>query len=134
MWDELARSWFRRTFHPQREPIPGSVRRLVCDRDGNRCRDCHLPGTWRTLQMGHNVAWSAGGTDDASNLYPTCWECNRRRGAYVPLRHRLLRGAQWTVALASIGTLVGLTAAALMYGPAPMRAAAGHLVTATGGK
>lgn len=118
MLAETARAFWRRLAHPQREPIAASVRRRVCQAGGNRCADCGQPGTWRTLQMGHDVPWIEGGTDDPSNLYPTCWPCNRRRGPYVPLRHRALRLTQAVAVLGALGVALGLAGVASVYGGA----------------
>lgn len=45
------------------------------------CRSC-----WRrpATQRGHLVAWSDGGSDNASNMIPQCALCNQRQGGRTP--------------------------------------------------
>lgn len=85
-WDGLATSFDR---YPvirtgERDPIPTDVRRRVYARDHFRCQWCAR--TWN-LQLDHIVPWSAGGSDDESNLRTLCAPCNTDRSNYVRDAH-----------------------------------------------
>lgn len=60
----------------ERLPIPDWVRLDVLRRDGFACAWCK--GTQR-LVLDHIVPWSAGGTDDPTNLRTLCWWENEWR-------------------------------------------------------
>lgn len=60
----------------ERDPIPLTLRRLVLERDGERCRTC---GRTTNLQLDHVMPWSAGGPDTATNLRVLCADCNTTR-------------------------------------------------------
>ena len=59
--------------------IPRDVRVAVYKRDRFRCSFCGE--TWN-LTLDHIVPWSAGGSDDPSNLRTLCRDCNERRSNY----------------------------------------------------
>lgn len=86
----------------QREPITGRVRSLVYRRDGSRCVWC---GSARNLCLDHIVPWSAGGSDEASNLRTLCWDCNDDRSNYaLPLDDMSRRmSVVWTCVPCGLG-------------------------------
>lgn len=60
------------------------VRQAIYDRDGRACVSCRVAdhqvrNTGSAFQLDHIVPWSAGGTDDASNLRTMCGRCNYQR-------------------------------------------------------
>lgn len=66
----------------ERDPIPGHVRLAVFYRDKMRCQMCpahhaELEGPWH---LDHLVPWSAGGSDDSTNLRVLCMTHNMDRG------------------------------------------------------
>lgn len=64
----------------EREPIPWDVRSAVYRRDGMRCVGC--ASSWDNgtpLELDHITPWSAGGSDDSTNLRTLCADCNTRR-------------------------------------------------------
>jgi hypothetical protein len=63
-----------------RDPIPGSVRKRVHERDGWRCVEC---GSAENLTLDHINPWSKGGSDKISNLRTLCGSCNSAKGARV---------------------------------------------------
>lgn len=65
----------------EREPIPYQLRSAVWLRDKGICQKCGVrnPKPW---QLDHIVPWSAGGTDDSTNLRVLCEPCNQNRSNY----------------------------------------------------
>lgn len=63
----------------EREPISSTVRGLVFERDGKRCRNCGNPLTVASMELDHIVPWSAGGSDRSENLRALCGPCNQDR-------------------------------------------------------
>lgn len=66
-----------------RTPIEPIVRLLVLKRDKYRCDWClgwDAPG--QPFHLDHIVPWSAGGTDESSNLRLLCPTCNEQRSNY----------------------------------------------------
>jgi hypothetical protein len=59
-----------------RQPIADGVRLGVKMRDGFACVWCY--STYE-LVLDHIVPWSAGGSDDPTNLRTLCWTCNETR-------------------------------------------------------
>lgn len=72
--------------HPQtrtdvRTPIPDVIRRAVLARDWYRCTWC---GTGdQILHVDHILPWSAGGTNETTNLRTLCQPCNLDRSNYL---------------------------------------------------
>ena len=63
-----------------RQPIPGSIRAAVLERDEYTCVLCS--GT-DDLTLDHIIPWSHGGEDTAKNLRVLCRSCNSKRGNRV---------------------------------------------------
>lgn len=63
-----------------RQEIPYAIRNLVWRRDGKRCVWC---GSTESLNLDHILPWSAGGTDDPTNLRVLCQRCNEDRSNYA---------------------------------------------------
>lgn len=63
-----------------RQPIPGSVRAAVMERDEYTCVQCSSNDD---LTLDHIVPWSHGGADSVDNLRVLCRSCNSRRGNRV---------------------------------------------------
>ena len=67
----------------QREPIPPHVRSAVWYRDSGICRMCPhggaIVGAW---EIDHIVPWSAGGSDDSTNLRVLCQVHNQERSNF----------------------------------------------------
>jgi hypothetical protein len=71
----------------EREPIPSHVRAAIWYRDRGECDHCrygklpdHIAGP---LHLDHIKPWSAGGTDESSNLRLLCEYHNLRRSNFV---------------------------------------------------
>lgn len=58
-----------------------SVRFDVFKRDDFTCLYCGRKPPDVTLEVDHLIPRSQGGTDDPENLYTSCWDCNRGKGA-----------------------------------------------------
>jgi hypothetical protein len=58
------------------EPIPEDVKRLVSERDKERCLAC---GSDELIQYDHVVPWSMGGGNEPQNIRLLCAGCNRRQ-------------------------------------------------------
>jgi len=63
-----------------RQPIPGSVRAIVMERDEYACVICSATDD---LTLDHIIPWSHGGEDSVKNLRVLCRSCNSRRGNRV---------------------------------------------------
>jgi HNH endonuclease len=62
----------------RREPITVSLRFEIFKRDHYRCQMCGAYASESvTLEVDHKIAVAKGGTNDRSNLWTLCWECNR---------------------------------------------------------
>lgn len=63
----------------EREPMPSELRYAIASRDGFHCAWC-----WsnKELQIDHIIPWSAGGSNDTTNLRLLCGPCNRKRSNY----------------------------------------------------
>lgn len=59
-----------------------ALRKLVCERAGNRCEYCRLPQAVvpATFHVEHVVAKQHGGSDDADNRCLSCDRCNLNKG------------------------------------------------------
>ena len=53
------------------------TRFAIFDRDKFTCRYCGRNSEEVTLEVGHIIAASKGGSDDPSNLVTACFDCNR---------------------------------------------------------
>jgi len=62
--------------------IPGSVRRKIVERAGNRCEYCLLPAEvgFFPHEIDHVIAEKHGGKTETDNLAYACWRCNRHKG------------------------------------------------------
>lgn len=68
---------YRETRDRARQISP-RLRFTVFKRDGYRCQICGRSAQdSATLELDHKVAVARGGTDDPSNLWTLCFECNR---------------------------------------------------------
>lgn len=63
----------------ERAPIVWLVRASIYSRDHGRCRRCRSEAN---LELDHIIPWSAGGSDDTTNLRTFCQPCNTRRSNY----------------------------------------------------
>jgi 5-methylcytosine-specific restriction endonuclease McrA len=63
--------------------IPAALRKLVCERSGNRCEYCLIPEsfTFAPHWIDHIVAEKHGGKTDADNLANSCSLCNQSKGS-----------------------------------------------------
>lgn len=77
-----ALAWGRGDFGRRTtKEFPLSVRHLVTNRMGYRCRHCEVPGsTAQPLELDHLQPLSKGGDNHHSNLAWSCVSCNRGRG------------------------------------------------------
>lgn len=64
----------------ERAPIPRVVRLLVWRRDEGRCQLCSATDV--STELDHITPWSAGGSDDSTNLRVLCGPCNQDRSNY----------------------------------------------------
>lgn len=71
----------RTRFTEDRIPISKGVRIAVLLRDEFTCRLCWQVGG--RLEVDHIIPWSAGGSDDPTNLRATCFECNQTRSNFI---------------------------------------------------
>lgn len=82
----------------ERQPIPHFVRNAVWFRDRGLCELCgtHDPivGPW---ELDHIIPWSAGGSDDTTNLRVLCQRHNQERSNFVDhgAEGRGRRAATW---------------------------------------
>lgn len=56
-------------------------RQAVYQKFGGRCAYCGKPIDFKDMQVDHVVPKFDGGTDDISNLFPTCRRCNHYKRA-----------------------------------------------------
>jgi hypothetical protein len=78
VFDQLVHAQDR---HPvirrgEREPISDGTRLAVKMRDGFACVWCFSK---HELQLDHIIPWSAGGSDETTNLRTLCASCNEHR-------------------------------------------------------
>lgn len=66
----------------QRAPISALVRLCVLKRDNFRCDWCGNDYPGQLFNLDHIVPWSAGGSDDTTNLRLLCPGCNELRSNY----------------------------------------------------
>jgi 5-methylcytosine-specific restriction endonuclease McrA len=75
-----------------RNAVSAATRRLVLDRDGQRCQVCGIgsgepypgePGIRAKMTVGHRVPQERGGSNDPDNLRTECARCNE------PVRHEV---------------------------------------------
>ena len=69
----------------EREELPWWYRRAIGNRDDWTCRICHATdrGGAEHWEVDHVIPWSAGGSDESTNLRLTCLPCNQRRSNYA---------------------------------------------------
>lgn len=79
---EVAARRFPRERTGPRVPIPSHVRLLVLKRDHFRCDWCGSGAPGQLFHLDHIVPWSAGGSDDSTNLRILCPGCNENRSNY----------------------------------------------------
>lgn len=78
----------------EREPIPSHVRSAVWYRDRGKCELCRT--TANPWELDHIVPWSAGGSDDTTNLRVLCAEHNQERSnRRLPADDRPRMAATW---------------------------------------
>jgi hypothetical protein len=63
-----------------REPIPGSVRLFVWQRDRGQCVKC---GSRERLEFDHIIPIATGGSNTERNVQLLCEACNRSKGATI---------------------------------------------------
>lgn len=62
------------------------TRQRILDRDGWKCQECgveltDVPNRPNSAHVGHRISRANQGSDNDSNLYASCAECNLKRGA-----------------------------------------------------
>jgi hypothetical protein len=70
-------------------PVDAALRRLVCQRAGDRCEYCGLHQSELplvTFHVDHVIARQHGGTDDESNRSLCCHWCNFKKGPNLSTR------------------------------------------------
>lgn len=63
-----------------RKPIPKKVRQQVYGKFDGRCAYCGKPLAPKELRVDHFIPVCDGGTDDITNLVPSCVDCNTIKG------------------------------------------------------
>lgn len=82
----LAKNPFRKASRPKRIPLTPRARYRVMERDSFRCVLCGATAsTENPLEVDHVLPVSRGGTNEPANLRTLCLECNRGKGADLPL-------------------------------------------------
>lgn len=61
---------------PMRKSLPKSLREKVYGMYGGRCSYCGKHLEPREMRVDHIIPFEAGGSDDISNLRPSCQDCN----------------------------------------------------------
>ena len=69
--------------HGDREPLDPILWAAVGARDDWACRICHTDKPTGRWEIDHIIPWSAGGSDETTNLRLTCAPCNQRRRNYA---------------------------------------------------
>ena len=94
----------------QRNEVSLRIRRLVFDRDGNRCVRCGIgageeypgnPGKYARMTIGHRVPRERGGTLDPDNLFTECAWCNE------PMRDQVADPETYVEVMAVVRNLRG---------------------------
>ena len=85
MSEEIWR-WLRKRYKPT---ATADVRRIVRERDGNRCVYCRNDIRDREWHMDHRYPYSRGGRSHIGNLVTSCRDCNLRKGTalWEPVYH-----------------------------------------------
>lgn len=78
----------------EREEILWPVRRAVARRDNFTCQICHHSDALE-YEIDHIVPWSAGGSDQSTNLRLLCKPCNQQRGNSHDLTERHVMPVTW---------------------------------------
>lgn len=71
-------------FTPKRKAIPVQTRRLIFERDLQRCRQCHRGEPDVQLYIDHIIPWSETQDNSPENLQLLCRGCNADKGAKLP--------------------------------------------------
>lgn len=80
----------------EREPIPNHVRSAVWFRDHGRCELCPRDGQYpKVWHLDHITPWSAGGSDESTNLRVLCETHNMDRGNQVDPTERPRMAVTW---------------------------------------
>lgn len=80
----------------ERDPIPSHVRAAVWFRDHGKCELCGFKTpSDKPWHLDHITPWSAGGSDDTTNLRVLCEQHNKDRGNRVDATERPRRAATW---------------------------------------
>ena len=69
-----------------------AIRRSIWDKTDGKCWYCGIQTKpWLDFEVDHYLPRNQGGTDELSNLVPTCHRCNSTKGPRSPeyLRHKL---------------------------------------------
>jgi 5-methylcytosine-specific restriction endonuclease McrA len=85
----------RRNYEARRRGAEGRLTtkewQSILERFDGRCAYCRKPS--RRLQREHVIPLSRGGRNDASNVVPACWTCNRRKWSRTPEEWRAAEAA-----------------------------------------
>ena len=57
---------------------------LVAREKGWECYLCKKPLSRKTITLDHYIPKSKGGSNDISNLYPCCFDCNIKKADTLP--------------------------------------------------
>lgn len=70
-----------------------ATKRLVYGKYGGKCAYCGLNISQESMSIDHFYPKSKGGSDDISNLIPSCSACNTAKGSHsiYQFRHQLLK-------------------------------------------
>ena len=77
--------------------IPFNLRRMVIERDGQRCVYCGLDLEKNEIHLDHVIPEAKGGATSYGNLQVTCRKCNTEKGTFSEeqfmnrLRERAIR-------------------------------------------
>jgi 5-methylcytosine-specific restriction endonuclease McrA len=66
---------------PNKACISKRVRFAILERDNFTCRYCGRQSDAVKLEIDHLTPVSQGGTNDESNLFTSCFDCNRGKAA-----------------------------------------------------
>jgi len=64
----------------KKERITKNLRRMVIERDGQRCVFCGVDLEINEIQLDHVIPESQGGSTSFGNLQVTCKKCNTEKG------------------------------------------------------
>lgn len=79
----------------EREPIPFHIRTAVWYRDDGRCDLCADGERITRWELDHMVPWSAGGSDQSTNLRVLCARHNQERSNWHDMSVRYRRPVTW---------------------------------------